>query len=402
MHDESFRLAAMAGFRAQEGALMADQPPPTPKPRSRARLALQVVGSLVLVAAIFYYLFQGIDLAQVWADIQAMTWLEDLTLLAAAVWNMATYSLVWMTVAPGLGFWRATMMSQSTAAVSSTVPWAGPVIGTGMTYSMFGQWGYSGAQTTTAVLVSGVWNSFAKLALPVLALALLALQGGVAGGRVVAGLVGIAGLVGAIVVFALILRSEDLARRFGLWASRVASRLLGLVRRPPVQGWEVATVRFRARTLALLGGRWGPITAATLVSHLSTYLVLLVALRHVGVSDAQVSWVQVLAWFAFARLLTAVPVTPAGLGLVEATLIGGLTGAGGNREQVTAAVLVYRALTWFLPILVGVVCLLWWRRSRLASQPATPDGPPAVTPGAAGATSTDRPGTQARDRQSWP
>ena len=381
---------------------MADQPPPTPKPRSRARLTLQVVGSLVLVAAIFYYLFQGIDLEQVWADIQAMTWLEDLTLLAAAVWNMATYSLVWMTVAPGLGFWRATMMSQSTAAVSSTVPWAGPVIGTGMTYSMFGQWGYSGAQTTTAVLVSGVWNSFAKLGLPVLALALLALQGGAAGGRVVAGLVGLAGLVGAIVVFALILHSEELARRFGLWAGRVASRLLGVLRRPPVAGWEVATVRFRARTLALLGGRWVPITVATLVSHLSFYLVLLLALRHVGVSDAEVSWVQVLAWFAFARLLTAVPITPAGLGLVEATLIGGLTAAGGDREQVTAAVLVYRALTWFLPILVGVVCLLWWRRSRLASQPPTAAGAPLVAPGAAGAPSTDRPGTKARDRQPRP
>jgi putative heme transporter len=113
--------------------------------------------------------------------------------------------------------------------------------------------------------------------------------------------------------------------------------------------------------------------------------------------------VQVLAWFAFARLLTAVPVTPAGLGLVEATLIGGLTGAGGDREQLTAAVLVYRALTWFLPILVGVVCLLWWRQSRLTSQPATPaGGPPVATPGTAGATSTDRPGTQARDRQPRP
>jgi uncharacterized protein (TIRG00374 family) len=142
-----------------------------------------------------------------------------------------------------------------------------------------------------------------------------------------------------------------------------------------VAGWEVVTVRFRARTLALLGGRWGPITLATLVSHLSFYLVLLLALRHVGVSDTEVSWVQVLAWFAFARLLTAVPFTPAGLGLVEATLIGGLTAAGGDREQVTAAVLVWRALTWFLPILVGVVCLLWWRRTRLASQPATTASP---------------------------
>jgi len=344
---------------------MADQQPSAAKPRSRARLAIQVVVSLVLVVAIFYYLLKGIDLGQVWAEIRAMTWLEDATLLAIAVWNLATYALVWMTVAPGLGFWRALVMTQSTGAVSNTVPWAGPVIGTGMTYRMLGQWGYSGAQTTTAVLVSGVWNSFAKLGLPVLALALLALQGGASGARVVAGLVGIAGLVGAIVVFALLLRSEELARRFGLWAGRVATRLLRLARRPPVHGWEVATVRFRARTLELLEHGWVPITAAMLVSHLSLYLVLLVSLRHVGVSDAEVSWVQVLAFFAFARLLTAVPFTPAGLGLVEATLIGGMTAVGGDREQVTAAVLVFRALTWFLPILVGVGCYLWWRRTRL-------------------------------------
>ena len=65
-----------------------------------------------------------------------------------------------------------------------------------------------------AVLVSGVWNAFAKLSLPSLALALLALQGGTTGGRVVAAVGGIAGLVDAIVVFAL-LCSEELARRLG-------------------------------------------------------------------------------------------------------------------------------------------------------------------------------------------
>jgi hypothetical protein len=31
-----------------------------------------------------------------------------------------------------------------------------------MTYSMLGSWGYSRSRTTTAVLVSGVWNSFIK------------------------------------------------------------------------------------------------------------------------------------------------------------------------------------------------------------------------------------------------
>jgi hypothetical protein len=81
------------------------------------------------------------------------------------------------------------------------------------------------------VLVSGVWNSFIKLGLPVLALALVVLQGDAGGGRLIAALAGIAGLVAAIGVFALLLRSEEGARRFGVLAGRVASRLLGMVRR---------------------------------------------------------------------------------------------------------------------------------------------------------------------------
>ena len=81
-----------------------------------------------------------------------------------------------------------------------------------------------------------------------------------------------------------------------------------------MQGWELATVRFRARTLELLEHGWVPITAATLVSHLSLYVVLLACLRAVGVSDAEVSWAQVLVVFAFARLATAILITPAGPG----------------------------------------------------------------------------------------
>ena len=61
-----------------------------------------------------------------------------------------------------------------------------------------------------------------------------------------------------------------------------------------------------------------------------------------------------------------------GVGVVEAVLIGGLVAAGGVRAQVTAAVLVYRVLTWALPILVGVVCYLWWRRRSIAHPEAAP------------------------------
>jgi hypothetical protein len=185
---------------------MVDQEPPAAHRRSRARLVVQGLLSLVLVVAIFYYLRQKFDLAQTWAAITAMTGPELTTLSLLAIWNLCTYAFVWMSVTPGLGFWRAMVMTQATTAVANTVP-GGSAIGIGMTYSMLGSWGYSRSRATTAVLVSGVWNSFIKLGMPVLALALVALQGGATGGRVVAALLGIAGLVAAVVVFALMLRS---------------------------------------------------------------------------------------------------------------------------------------------------------------------------------------------------
>ena len=350
---------------------MAGQEEKTAKRSSPVRTAVKVAISLVLVVGIFYYLLTGIDLGKVWAEITAMTWREDLLLAVAALWNLATYALVWMSVTPGLGFRRAMVMTQATTAVTNTVP-GGSAIGVAMTYQILGSYGYSRSRTSVAVLVSGVWNSFAKLALPVLALALVALQGGASGARVTAALLGIGGLVAAVIVFALMLRSEQYAERFGIWAGRVASRLLRLVGRPPVQGWELATVKFRTRTLDLLEHGWAPITIATLVSHLSLYLVLLACLRAVGVSDSEVGWAEVLAVFSFARLATAIPITPGGAGVVEAVLIAGLGAAGGDREQVTAAVLLYRGLTWALPILVGVLCYLWWRRRSFVPSDAAP------------------------------
>ena len=80
---------------------MADQQPAA-KPRSRVRLIVQAVFSLALVVVLFYYLLKDVDLAQVWAEIRAMTWMEDAALLAIAAWNLATYGLLWMSVTPGL------------------------------------------------------------------------------------------------------------------------------------------------------------------------------------------------------------------------------------------------------------------------------------------------------------
>jgi putative heme transporter len=332
--------------------------------RKWLRPALSATVSLAIVVGVFwYFLPQFTSISAVWASIRAMTGVEILSLTVAAIWNLATYLFVMVGVTPGLTYRQAFVATESSTAVSNTLP-GGGAIGIALTYTMFGSWGFSRSRTSVSLVVAGLWNNFAKLGLPVLALSLLALQGAASGGRVIGAIIGFAALVIALVGFAALLKSEHSARRLGLVAAAVANRALRVLRRPPVHGWDLATVKFRGRTELLVGARWMWITIATLVSHLSLFLVLLIALRSVGVSESSVSWIEALAVFSFARLVTAIPVTPGGLGVVEVALITGLAAAGGNRADVAAAVLIFRALTYVLPIPLGLLCYLAYKRNR--------------------------------------
>jgi uncharacterized protein (TIRG00374 family) len=345
-----------------ETELETEEPPRARPAKSTRRRVLQGLFSLVLVVAIFVFVLpQVADVSKVWDNIRAMTWLEVTTLVLIAVWNLATYWFVWVACLPGLTVAQAAVTTEASTAVSNTVP-GGSYLSVGITYAMFHSWGFRRSVITLALLVSGLFNNFAKLAVPVIALVCLALQGNVTAGRVTAGLLGIAALVVSVVVFTLALRTEQSAARLGNTAARVASFFTRLVRRPPATGWDIAVTRFRAKTIGLMRDRWLAITATTLMSHLSLYIVLLVTLRHIGVSDAEVSWAEVLAAFAFARLVTAIPLTPGGLGVVELALTGALSTAGGDKPQVVAAVLVYRALTYVLPIPLGAACYVAWPR----------------------------------------
>jgi uncharacterized protein (TIRG00374 family) len=339
-----------------------------------ARRVVPPLVSLAIVVLVFwYFLPQFTSLSEVWASARSMTWLELTTLALLAVWNLASYLLVTVACTPGLTYRQAAVSIEASTAVSNTVP-GGGAIGIALNYAMFSSWGFSRSRTSVSLLVSGVWNNFAKLGMPVVALVILAAQGNPSGGRLVAGVLGVVALVGALVVFGMLLHSTEAAIRVGLWAERVANAVLRLFRRPPARGWEKATTKFRTRTVRLLRARWWWITLTTLVSHVSLYLVLLVALRHVGVSNDELNWAEVLAVFAFARLLTAIPFTPGGLGVVEIALITGLSAAGGPRAAVAAAVLIFRALTYVLPIPLGLAAYVFWRRNRSWRRP--PGGAP--------------------------
>jgi hypothetical protein len=191
--------------------------------KSTTRRVVQALVSLALVVAIFVLVLpQVADLSDVWANVRAMTWLEVATLVLAALWNLTTYWLVWVACLPGLTVPQAAVATQASTAVANTVP-GGSYISVGLTYSMFHSWGFRRSIVTLALLVSGIWNNFAKLAIPVLALVALALQGNVTAGRVTAGLLGIVALVVAVAVFVLALRTVGSSDRLVDSSEGVAS-----------------------------------------------------------------------------------------------------------------------------------------------------------------------------------
>jgi uncharacterized protein (TIRG00374 family) len=331
--------------------------------------------SLALLAAILYFVVPSLpDFSTVWGYVTAMTPLELGILALVAAWNLATYWLVMVAATPGLTYRQAMVATQSSTAVANTLP-GGSAISVGLTYAMMGSWGFSKSRTTVSLVVAGIWNNFVKLGMPVLALALLAFSGQASASRVLAGSIGVAALVGSVAVFAFILHSEDFAQRAGIRAGRMATPLRRILHKGPAAGWDVATLRFRNRIIGIVRHAWIRLSVTSLVGHFSLFLVLVVTLRDIGVSQDEVSWIQALAVFAFVRLLTAVPIMPGGLGIVELGLIGGLTTAGGDRAQVVAAVLVYRTLTYILPIAFGIVTYLFWKRNTSWIDTAPPLDP---------------------------
>jgi putative heme transporter len=340
-------------------------PDTTPRPsRPLWRRLIGPVFSLVLAGAVlFWFLPQFTDLSAVWSSVTEMSALQITVLVVAAIWNLATYQLVMTSTMPGLTVRQATVSTDTTTAVSNTLV-GGAAIAMGLTYTMNSSWGFSRTRTSVSLLVSGLWNNFVKLGMPVVALVLLLFTAPPTAGRVITGVLGLAGLVLAVVLLWLALRSRESAARVGLGLARMVSAVLRPFHRGPVQGWDRAMTKFRDRTVLLLHARWHWITLTTLLSHLSLFAVLLLALRFCGVTEEQVGWPEVLAVFAFARLLTAIPFTPGGVGFVEVALISGLSAAGGARSAVAAGVLVFRVLTYVLPIPLGLATYVFWQRNR--------------------------------------
>jgi uncharacterized membrane protein YbhN (UPF0104 family) len=265
-----------------------------------------------------------------------------------------------MAALPGLGFRQAMALTQASTALSIVSP-AGAAVGMAGSYSMLRSWGFDRASVGLAVAIAGVWNQLVNLAFPVVALALLTASGGGHPGLTTAALIGTAVLAAVIAGFALGLWREDLARRLGGLAARFVDRVRRLARRGPVGWGGDSFARFRAQALGLLRRRWHVITVATLVGHLTVFALLVVCLRVVGITGSEISLVEAFAAWALVRILGALPLTPAGIGVVEIGLTGALVAFGAPNAEAVTATLVYRALTVLPTLALGLAAAATWR-----------------------------------------
>src|SRR4030095_4244085 len=110
---------------------------------------------------------------------------------------------------------------------------------------MLRAWGLSLAAITLMTVLTGIWNAFLKLAMPIVAVALLAVTGNSTAALLIPALVGLAILLATVVAFALLMWKRELARRIGAAAGAAWSWLRRLVRKPPVTGWGQGAGRLR-------------------------------------------------------------------------------------------------------------------------------------------------------------
>jgi len=352
-------------------------PDARPRPR-RSRKVLRTAVPAALVAAIFGFAVPHFgSYHSVWASMQAMTWPQALLVATAAAASMASYWFMICAVLPSIRLRQAAVASLGCNAVANTLP-AGGALALGVSWAMLSSWGVSTADYVLYTLVSGIWNIFARLGLPVLALVVLVTVHRPGAGLIAAAAVGLALLATAAAGLGLLLRSEPFAVRAGHALQPMLAIGCRLMRRPPPPDVTGSLPGFRDRTAGLLAARGWRITAATAASQLALWLVLLACLRATGLSPAQVPWQTSLAAFAFVGLLTAVPITPGGAGITELGLVGFLAaGAGpGAGAQVTAAVLLYRAVTYLPPIPLGAAACLVWRHAPALIHASPPGAGP--------------------------
>lgn len=281
---------------------------------------------------------------------------------AMAILQVLSLACLWEVQRVALGDppWRPVIESQLAGNALSKIAPAGGAIGAALQYRMLVEAGVDRARAAGGITAVNLLTFAVVLALPVLALPAFA-RGSVERDLLEATLIGVAVfgvLLGAgIALLAFTAPLRWLGARVQAIRNRVRSRATPLVGLPERLENE------RDRLLASLGPRWLRALVATVGRWAFDYLILLSALAAVG---SRPSPALVLLAFCAAQVLAQVPVTPGGLGFVEAGLTATLALAGVGAANAVLATLAYRLFTFWLPLPAGLTAFTLHKRRQSA------------------------------------
>lgn len=355
--------------------------PPTAALDKKKSIILGVIG-LIFIVLIFWKVIPTIGSYQ-----DALTALENMGLwsvaliVIAVIIYLAVYGFPFMAAVPGLRYWQGQQINQAAFAISNGVP-GGGAVGLAVQYGMLASYKITPAASTSAIAVVGLWSIFVTLGFPIIGVGALILGGANGGAYVAVALVGFGILTASIVVLALIVRSASLAAAVGRLGNKVIHPFGRWIK--SLQGLDLvpAILNFRTTIYGLVTKRWAWITLAQCGVFLTQFLILYVALRGVeGWDNEGTSVLIAFGAFAVSQIGLMIPITPGGVGTVDAFMIGILTAFGTSDGAATAADLVWRAASFVPQILIGVLALvLWYRRAGktfAAAKPADPARPGA-------------------------
>lgn len=342
------------------------------------RLFMTAVTIAIVVLVFVYVLPKFASYKDVFEELSKLSIFQLMLVIGAAVLNLACAWTMNQAALPGMNNRQAAQLMLSQNLISSTLPLGG-AWSVGLGYEIIHSYGFGVAEYSLMLGVSGVWNTFAKLALPVLAVVLLVFAGNVDGQTVTLAVIGVATLFASLGGFGLILWKRSVAEWMGNMAGKAVSPILKLFHKAPVTNWGEGVADFRDRILSVARHRWPALTLLAVAYQVTTFWVFLLSIRFSGVpahGKDSVTWIAAFAVFAVARVISAVPITPGAVGIAEASFTGLLVAAGGAEPAVVAGVLLFRGLTWLMPIPLGLpVYGAWWYKREKNKRKAAKSKP---------------------------
>ncbi|WP_282071074.1 lysylphosphatidylglycerol synthase transmembrane domain-containing protein [Janibacter hoylei] len=317
---------------------------------------LQVTVGLGLAVGMLWWglpHFAKTSWSEVWHVLGTVPLWKAALFAGLVVGGLYCYTFVMTGAMQGLGHVRALILNVCGSSVSNLLP-GGGAIGLAATYSIAKSWGFSAASVTTMAVVTGVWNVLARVALPIIAVVGLA-WGATDLPPAMREAAWAAVLSGAaiVVLFALAIGTDRGARQLG----RGLDRLVRLVRRGHGDSIERGLTDLRGRIAETVRTGWLQMSLGMLGFFGLYYVLFLLCTQTTGI---ELPFGQLFAAYAIGRLLTAVGVTPGGLGVTETGTAAALVAWGADPASAMAGVVLFSIFTHFLEIPLGALGWVAW------------------------------------------